>query len=160
MPFPRHAQAGLQHGKRQISGRVLFPLLWRWRHAAEPGWNAHARTEGRARRRPHYAFSQRQSTAPGGPAPSRTRTGASSSPSFSVRPPHTHRRDIMREIVHLQAGQCGNQIGAKVRKRAQSSLLYLPVNWARFLKWFKSGFDSDYVMSWLLRGHVFHRKTK
>lgn len=23
----------------------------------------------------------------------------------------------MREIVHLQAGQCGNQIGAKVRKR-------------------------------------------
>lgn len=22
----------------------------------------------------------------------------------------------MREIVHLQAGQCGNQIGAKVRK--------------------------------------------
>ena len=23
---------------------------------------------------------------------------------------------IMREIVHLQAGQCGNQIGAKVRK--------------------------------------------
>uniref|UniRef100_A0A8C5D5I5 Uncharacterized protein n=1 Tax=Gouania willdenowi TaxID=441366 RepID=A0A8C5D5I5_GOUWI len=24
----------------------------------------------------------------------------------------------MREIVHLQAGQCGNQIGAKVRKPA------------------------------------------
>lgn len=23
----------------------------------------------------------------------------------------------MREIVHLQAGQCGNQIGAKVRNR-------------------------------------------
>lgn len=23
---------------------------------------------------------------------------------------------IMREIVHIQAGQCGNQIGAKVRK--------------------------------------------
>ena len=22
----------------------------------------------------------------------------------------------MREIVHLQAGQCGNQIGAKVRR--------------------------------------------
>ena len=22
----------------------------------------------------------------------------------------------MREIVHIQAGQCGNQIGAKVRK--------------------------------------------
>merc|ERR1711962_1712532 len=28
----------------------------------------------------------------------------------SVLPPHTV---IMREIVHLQAGQCGNQIGAK-----------------------------------------------
>merc|ERR1712088_911778 len=25
----------------------------------------------------------------------------------------THHRDTMREIVHLQAGQCGNQIGAK-----------------------------------------------
>ena len=25
-----------------------------------------------------------------------------------------HITDIMREIVHLQAGQCGNQIGAKV----------------------------------------------
>lgn len=23
----------------------------------------------------------------------------------------------MREIVHIQAGQCGNQIGAKVRKQ-------------------------------------------
>ena len=23
--------------------------------------------------------------------------------------------DIMREIVHMQAGQCGNQIGAKVK---------------------------------------------
>lgn len=23
----------------------------------------------------------------------------------------------MREIVHIQAGQCGNQIGAKVRRR-------------------------------------------
>merc|ERR1712098_1037071 len=26
---------------------------------------------------------------------------------------HTHHINIMREIVHLQAGQCGNQIGAK-----------------------------------------------
>jgi hypothetical protein len=25
----------------------------------------------------------------------------------------------MREIVHLQAGQCGNQIGAKVSDRSQ-----------------------------------------
>jgi len=28
----------------------------------------------------------------------------------------------MREIVHIQAGQCGNQIGAKVRYRVLSSL--------------------------------------
>lgn len=27
--------------------------------------------------------------------------------------------DNMREIVHLQAGQCGNQIGAKVEKKFQ-----------------------------------------
>ena len=26
---------------------------------------------------------------------------------------------IMREIVHMQAGQCGNQIGAKVNERFQ-----------------------------------------
>lgn len=33
------------------------------------------------------------------------------------REAHRHTRsDNMREIVHLQAGQCGNQIGAKVRK--------------------------------------------
>lgn len=28
----------------------------------------------------------------------------------------------MREIVHLQAGQCGNQIGAKVSPRMQLHL--------------------------------------
>ena len=28
----------------------------------------------------------------------------------------------MREIVHLQAGQCGNQIGAKVRGYQLSSM--------------------------------------
>jgi len=28
----------------------------------------------------------------------------------------------MREIVHLQAGQCGNQIGAKVRGNQFSSM--------------------------------------
>ena len=27
---------------------------------------------------------------------------------------HTQKTDKMREIVHMQAGQCGNQIGAKV----------------------------------------------
>ena len=30
-------------------------------------------------------------------------------------PPDTNLPINMREIVHLQAGQCGNQIGAKVR---------------------------------------------
>ena len=37
-------------------------------------------------------------------------------PAFSSPPaPSSSRVCIMREIVHLQAGQCGNQIGAKVR---------------------------------------------
>ena len=46
----------------------------------------------------------------------------------------------MREIVHIQAGQCGNQIGAKVRRLTQifygnnpyivnkSDLMYCEVN--------------------------------
>ncbi len=35
--------------------------------------------------------------------------------SFLPSPPHTHPQfpSIRREIVHLQGGQCGNQIGAK-----------------------------------------------
>ena len=41
---------------------------------------------------------------------------------------------IMREIVHLQAGQCGNQIGAKVscHEAQQSGKLVL-----QNLAWFK-----------------------
>lgn len=31
----------------------------------------------------------------------------------------------MREIVHIQAGQCGNQIGAKVSALTSIFLLYL-----------------------------------
>jgi len=31
----------------------------------------------------------------------------------------------MREIVHLQAGQCGNQIGAKVNKILENFFGYL-----------------------------------
>lgn len=31
----------------------------------------------------------------------------------------------MREIVHIQAGQCGNQIGAKVCTSSMSFLKYL-----------------------------------
>lgn len=32
--------------------------------------------------------------------------------------------DKMREIVHIQAGQCGNQIGAKVRKEMKGGAPY------------------------------------
>jgi hypothetical protein len=33
----------------------------------------------------------------------------------------------MREIVHLQTGQCGNQIGAKVRKKiCLINFIFLP----------------------------------
>lgn len=45
-------------------------------------------------------------------------------------PPHCSNN--MREIVHLQAGQCGNQIGAKVGKRTPPSAFYVPVNRCRF----------------------------
>lgn len=41
----------------------------------------------------------------------------------SCQPKLTHSKTIkMREIVHLQAGQCGNQIGAKVGIRTFSTL--------------------------------------
>lgn len=43
-----------------------------------------------------------------------------------------HRSNNMREIVHLQAGQCGNQIGAKVGKRTLPSEFYVPVNRCQF----------------------------
>ena len=33
----------------------------------------------------------------------------------------------MREIVHLQAGQCGNQIGCKVRKYVRNFILIVIV---------------------------------
>jgi len=37
----------------------------------------------------------------------------------------------MREIVHLQAGQCGNQIGAKVSPTNNPANVkqWLPLNW-------------------------------
>lgn len=39
----------------------------------------------------------------------------------------------MREIVHIQAGQCGNQIGAKVRKEKR----HLRVDsWKKFYAFF------------------------
>ena len=34
----------------------------------------------------------------------------------------------MREIVHVQAGQCGNQIGAKVRQTYRNMLLFLALS--------------------------------
>ena len=33
--------------------------------------------------------------------------------------------DRMREIVHIQAGQCGNQIGAKVRKQLELRAIFI-----------------------------------
>lgn len=40
----------------------------------------------------------------------------------------------MREIVHIQAGQCGNQIGAKVRKRIDTWGLILKRKFYTFFK--------------------------
>ena len=37
----------------------------------------------------------------------------------------------MREIVHVQAGQCGNQIGAKVRSKLETEYVYAVCNIAR-----------------------------
>ena len=39
-----------------------------------------------------------------------------------------HRVSGMREIVHIQAGQCGNQIGAKVKFYSPSISLFLSVS--------------------------------
>ena len=50
------------------------------------------------------------------PAPSTAATSASL-PLYSSSPK-------MREIVHIQAGQCGNQIGAKVRALACEALIF------------------------------------
>ena len=33
----------------------------------------------------------------------------------------------MREIVHLQAGQCGNQIGAKVSRLQENLVIFVRV---------------------------------
>jgi hypothetical protein len=35
----------------------------------------------------------------------------------------------MREIVHLQAGQCGNQIGSKVKKLKIKKLKKIGMGW-------------------------------
>lgn len=53
----------------------------------------------------------------------------------------------MREIVHLQAGQCGNQIGAKVgRKHPETPSATIPVNGRRFyVTEFKCGRDAAIV---------------
>lgn len=36
----------------------------------------------------------------------------------------------MREIVHIQAGQCGNQIGTKVRRPRRGRALGFPAGWS------------------------------
>ncbi len=43
----------------------------------------------------------------------------------------------MREIVHLQAGQCGNQIGAKVDKFYNFSLYLDGISFSSFGKLFR-----------------------
>lgn len=48
----------------------------------------------------------------------------------------TRHSGIMREIVHLQAGQCGNQIGAKVSGGGGWAVLY-----------FSIGGESEYIVS-------------
>ncbi|XP_029366563.1 tubulin beta-1 chain-like isoform X8 [Echeneis naucrates] len=59
--------------------------------------------------------SSRLSTEPGRPARSSQPLPLQQQPSVTPPPPKKKetRKDNMREIVHLQAGQCGNQIGAK-----------------------------------------------
>lgn len=58
----------------------------------------------------------------GGAQPIRAGSGggraSAASPAVSARPAAARHAPSMREIVHIQAGQCGNQIGAKVRPRA------------------------------------------
>lgn len=60
---------------------------------------------------------------------------------------------IMREIVHIQAGQCGNQIGAKVRKASDEkktptfSLLF-----CRYL--FIYQFNKVFVQSFSFLNHL------
>lgn len=106
----------------QFSGRARFPLSWRWRHAAAPGWTAQPQTEGRARRELRAQPFRQTVDWTGWARTEQPQNRSLSSVSFPLflqqRLSHAHRNDIMREIVHLQAGQCGNQIGAKVWKHA------------------------------------------
>ena len=41
----------------------------------------------------------------------------------------------MREIVHMQAGQCGNQIGAKVRDIKLQITRFISSNYCSALNW-------------------------
>lgn len=40
----------------------------------------------------------------------------------------------MREIVHIQVGQCGNQIGAKVRRKKKTSQEIDEISVEKFMK--------------------------
>ena len=72
----------------------------------------------------------------------------------------------MREIVHLQAGQCGNQIGAKVREifyyRGQSlerarfsgSAIFRIIEHLGFT-FFGLQNDSEYIVLWVSRSTNF-----
>lgn len=75
-------------GGEGAAGEGAARSHWSWRLGVEQGGG---RAEGpvpRARRRPAVAAAVRRASSPAAPA--------------------------MREIVHIQAGQCGNQIGTKV----------------------------------------------
>lgn len=53
----------------------------------------------------------------------------------------------MREIVHIQAGQCGNQIGAKVRTAFQSikRVIYFLNQWLKYSTGSQNAIKSRYV---------------
>jgi hypothetical protein len=78
-------------------------------------------------RAPKPRGSARARAAPAAPLPrparalERARAAHARRPARAARPPPASpgctRTTTMREIVHIQAGQCGNQIGGKVRGR-------------------------------------------
>lgn len=88
----------------------------------------------------HHRFSPVDGRRGGATNPVQSSAGAiilcESLPLLLLSPPARQRnnrrkRAKMREIVHLQAGQCGNQIGAKVKKKTSPAPPYfysLPVS--------------------------------
>lgn len=78
------------------------PLPWRWRHpAAQGSLGGGGASSLKQREKGKELQPKREAARPCSP-PSRA----------ALKPASV----AMREIVHLQAGQCGNQIGAKVKR--------------------------------------------